>query len=97
MYDILLLRVEESPKTKGETTMNYCMKYATKGDLTLALDRCGRNYKVTVYDKCAHAITFSEDFSYDEFELAEKLFNEYGKANGFSEPSETNVDFFNID
>lgn len=77
--------------------MNYTMEYATKGSLELTLDRCGRDYKVMVYDKDAHMITFRADFDHTEYEKAKELFRDYIEKYGFSEATETNIDFYNID
>lgn len=52
--------------------MNYSIKYAKSGTLTIWLDKSGNKYVVSDYDTIAERGTFREEF--DRFETAEQRF-----------------------
>ena len=63
--------------------MNYTIKYARKGTLSIWLEKYGNKYVVSDYDSVAEHSTFKEEF--DRFDPAERRFYAICEALSFSD------------
>ena len=76
--------------------MDYLIKYANKGALTLMLGKNGNMYYVDSWDKVNSCTPYPRQ-SYERFDEAEPVFEKLRKEYGFGEALNTEPEFCNID